>query len=122
MKSIDPLLHYRYDVKNFHCVHFLIVAAKYLFERDYSASFIGLTGSLEQTIQTSRNTAMQNKRLDIPIDGCIVMMTNLLNSSHVGLFYCGHVLHLSERGVRFQTLRSLDRHYSRFRFYEAQNI
>lgn len=122
MKSIDPLLPKQYDAQHYHCIHFLIDAAKYLLEQDYSNSFLGLTGSLDQTIQTSRSTVIQNKRLDVPINGCIVLMTNLINGSHVGLFYCDRVLHLSERGVRFETLRSLDRLYSRFRFYEAQNI
>lgn len=122
MKSIDALLDRRYDSKNYHCVHFLIEAAKYLLNQDYSASFLGLTGDLSQSIQTSRDTTVKNKRLEKPKDGCIVLMTNLLNSSHVGLFYCGRVLHLSENGVYFQELRSLERNYSRFRFYEASYL
>ena len=122
MKSIDALLDRRYDSKNYHCVHFLIEAAQYLLNQDYSASFLGLTGDLSQSIQTSRNTTIKNKRLEKPKHGCIVLMTNLLNSSHVGLFYCGRVLHLSENGVYFQELRSLERNYSRFRFYEASYL
>ncbi len=122
MKSIDALLDRRYDSKNYHCVHFLIEAAQYLLNQDYSASFLGLTGDLSQSIQTSRNTTIKNKRLEKPEHGCIVLMTNLLNSSHVGLFYCNRVLHLSESGVYFQELRSLERNYSRFRFYEASYL
>lgn len=122
MKSIDALLDRQYDPKKYHCVHFLIEAAQYLFEKDYSESFIGLTGDLKQSIQTSRDTTIKNKRIERPKDGCIVLMTNLLNSSHVGLFYCGRVLHLSEIGVHFQELRSLERNYSRFRFYEASYL
>ena len=122
MKSIDALLDRQYDSKKYHCVHFLIEAAQYLFDKDYSASFLGLTGDLKQSIQTSRDTTIKNKRIERPKDGCIVLMTNLLNSSHVGLFYCGRVLHLSEIGVHFQELRSLERNYSRFRFYEASYL
>lgn len=122
MKSVDALLDRQYDSKKYHCVHFLIEAAQYLFEKDYSASFLGLTGDLKQGIQTSRDTTIKNKRIERPKDGCIVLMTNLLNSSHVGLFYCGRVLHLSEIGVHFQELRSLERNYSRFRFYEASYL
>ena len=122
MKSIDALLDRQYDPKKYHCVHFLIEAAQYLFEKDYSASFLGLTGDLKQGIQTSRDTTIKNKRIERPKDGCIVLMTNLLNSSHVGLFYCGRILHLSEIGVHFQELRSLERNYSRFRFYEASYL
>lgn len=122
MKSIDALLDRQYDPKEYHCVHFLIEAAQYLFEKDYSESFLGLTGDLAKSIQTSRDTTIKNKRIERPKDGCIVLMTNLLNSSHVGLFYCGRVLHLSEIGVHFQELRSLERNYSRFRFYEASYL
>ncbi len=122
MKSIDALLDRQYDSKKYHCVHFLIEAAQYLFEKDYSESFLGLTGDLAKSIQTSRDTTIKNKRIERPKDGCIVLMTNLLNSSHVGLFYCGRVLHLSEIGVHFQELRSLERNYSRFRFYEASYL
>ena len=122
MKSVDALLDRRYNPRSYHCVHFLIEAAQYLFSKDYSASFLGLTGDLSQSIQTSRDTTVKNKRLEKPIEGCIVLMTNLLNSSHVGLFYCGRVLHLSESGVYFQELRSLERNYSRFRFYEASYL
>lgn len=122
MKSIDALLDRQYDPKKYHCVHFLIEAAQYLFDKDYSESFMGLTGDLSQSIQTSRDTTIKNKRIERPKDGCIVLMTNLLNSSHVGLFYCGRVLHLSEIGVHFQELRSLERNYSRFRFYEASYL
>lgn len=122
MKSVDALLDRQYDPKKYHCVHFLIEAAQYLFEKDYSESFLGLTGDLKQSIQTSRDTTIKNKRIERPKDGCIVLMTNLLNSSHVGIFYCGRVLHLSEIGVHFQELRSLERNYSRFRFYEASYL
>ena len=122
MKSVDALLDRRYNPRSYHCVHFLIEAAEYLFNKDYSASFLGLTGDLAQSIRTSRDTTVKNKRLEKPIEGCIVLMTNLLNSSHVGLFYCNRVLHLSESGVYFQELRSLERNYSRFRFYEASYL
>lgn len=122
MKSIDALLDRQYDPKKYHCVHFLIEAAQYLFDKDYSASFLGLTGDLAKSIQTSRDTTIKNKRIERPKDGDIILMTNLLNSSHVGLFYCGRVLHLSEIGVHFQELRSLERNYSRFRFYEASYL
>ena len=122
MKSIDPLLTRHYNPENYHCVNFLIDAAQYLFEQDYSDSFIGLTSSLHESLKTSRHTVIQNRRIAEPTDGTIVLMTNVKQSSHVGLFYCGRVLHLSENGVYFQELRSLERNYSRFRFYEASYL
>lgn len=122
MKSIDPLLTRHYDPESYHCVHFLIEAGQYLFDQDYSDSFIGLTSSLHESLKVSRHTVMRHRQIDHPVDGTIVLMTNVKQSSHVGLFYCGRVLHLSEIGVHFQELRSLERNYSRFRFYEASYL
>ncbi|MBK0410110.1 hypothetical protein [Acinetobacter pittii] len=118
MKSIDCLLDRHYDPQHYHCVHFLLEAAQYLFNQDYSSSFIGLTGSLHETLKTSRNTAVKNRRIDHPIDGSIVLMTNQNQSSHVGLFYCGRVLHLTELGVHYLNIQVLKKFYKRIRYYE----
>lgn len=125
MKSVDALLDRQYDPKKYHCVHFLIEAAQYLLDVDYTENFLGLTKPLHEALKVSRHTVVKNRLRDEderPQQGDIVLMTNLLNSSHVGLFYCGRVLHLSEIGVHFQELRSLERNYSRFRFYEASYL
>ena len=122
MKSIDSLLNRKYDANKYHCVHFVVDAAKYLFGADYSKHFLGLTGTVNESLNASRHNFRQARRLDKPKDGCVVLMTNLMNESHVGLFYNKHVLHLTESGVYFQTLRTLEKNCSRFRFYEAQNI
>lgn len=118
MKSIDPLLNRVYDVEKYHCVHYLLEAAQYLFDQDYSNSFIGLTTSLHESLRTSRHTAVENKRIQEPVDGTIVLMTNINNSSHVGLFYCDRVLHLTEMGVHFLPITKLKRFYKRIRYYE----
>ncbi|MCG2572390.1 hypothetical protein LVY74_02305 [Acinetobacter sp. ME22] len=113
----------QYNVLNYHCVHFVIDAAKALLHQDYSSSFMGLTGALNQAITTSRQTVIKNKRLKQPQHGCIVLMTSLTGDNHVGLFYGGKVLHLSEGGVQYVHLRALNIHYLRFRYYEhVQNL
>lgn len=108
----------KYDVQNYHCVHFVIDAAKDLFNRDYSKNFIGLTGSLNDAIKTSRQTVIKNKRIKEPIHSCIVLMTSPTGSNHVGLFYDQKILHLTEIGVQFVSMRLLQQSYTRFRFYE----
>ncbi|HGE6783749.1 TPA: hypothetical protein ACGBZH_001024 [Acinetobacter baumannii] len=118
MKSIDCLLDRQYDPQHYHCVHFLLEAAQYLFNQDYSSSFIGLTVSLHETLKTSRHTVVKNRRTDHPIDGSIVLMTNQNQSSHVGLFYCGRVLHLTELGVHYLNIQVLKKFYKRIRYYE----
>ena len=111
----------QYNVLSYHCVHFLIDAAKTLLNKDYSSSFIGLTSALNEAINTSRQTVIKNKRLKEPQHGCIVLMTSLTGDNHVGLFYCDKVLHLTESGVQYVNLRTLKNYYIRFRFYEHVN-
>lgn len=121
MKSIDLLLGKKYDPEKYHCVHFAIDAAKYLLDVDYSNNFIGLTTSLHETLRTSRHTAIMNrsrKEDEKPKQGDIVLMTNVNQSSHVGLFYCDRVLHLTELGVHFLPINSIGQIYKRIRFYE----
>ena len=122
MKSIDPLLNRVYDEDHYHCVHLVIEAGQYLFGYDFTHCFLGMTGSLSAGVQTSRHTVSNSKRTQQPKDGTVVLMTNLMGSLHVGLYYCGQVLHLSEQGPRYQTLRTLDRLYNRIRFYDAKDF
>lgn len=115
---MNDLFNCVYDKQRFHCVHFVIKAAKLLYQKDYSSSFIGLTNSLDQALQTSRNTVIQNKRLEKPIDGCIVLMTYFNGSSHCGLFFRQRIFHLCEAGVQRITLEQAKPIYKRIRFYE----
>lgn len=58
------------------------------------------------------------KRIDEPISPCIVFFTNGPRSStHVGLFYCDKLLHLSGRGVQFIPLEIVAMSFRETRFY-----
>lgn len=122
MKSVDPLLARTYNDQSYHCVHFVIEAGKHLFELDYSKHFLGFTGSLNKSLRAEKQNFVQAKRLQRPVDGCVVMMTSFLNRSHVGIYYDNRVLHLTEMGVHFQEMRAIKRLYSRLRYYEATNL
>jgi len=115
---INALFRCTYNPKKFHCVHFVIHAAQVLYSKDYARSFVGLTGSLDEAIKTSRSTAIQNRRLKRPREGCIVMMTYFNGSSHVGLFFRHRIFHLSEKGVQRITLEQAKPLFKRMRFYE----
>lgn len=119
MKSVDHLLSKDYDPSAYHCVHFVVEAARVLLERDYSESFIGLTGHVMSAHGHSHSMTIKNRRLHVPTEGCIVLMRSLCGRAHVGLFYGGKVLHLTERGAFYQDLRALNRHYFEFKYYAA---
>ncbi|WP_290006071.1 hypothetical protein [Acinetobacter pittii] len=116
--NIRQLFYCVYDPENFHCVHFVILAAKVIFEKDYTPCFLGLTGPLQETIKTSRNTVHRNKQIKEPKDGCIVLMTYSDQSSHVGLFFDGRIFHLIERGPERITVEQADIIFNRIRYYE----
>lgn len=120
--SIDVLLDKRYDSDNYHCVHFVIDAGKHLFNYDFSANFLGLDKSLTHNGTPSRHTVAHSQRADTPTDGTVVLMTKLDNGLHVGLYLDGMVLHLTEQGVRFETVRALGRMYKRIRYYNATDF
>lgn len=121
MKSVDALFGKKYDPEKYHCVHFVIDAAKYLFDVDYTENFVGLTSSLHETLKASRHTAIKNRLREddeTPKQGDIVLMTNARQSSHVGFFYCDKVLHLTELGVHFLPKQTIHSIYKRIRIYE----
>ena len=122
MKSIDPLLNRKFDTENYHCVHFLLEAGKYLFDYDYSHCFLGLTGALDGTLSADKCNLEQGELVATPRNGTIVLMTALDNRHHVGLYYCDRVLHLSEVGPRFETLRSIKRQYKRAKYYDVKDF
>lgn len=116
--NIRQLFYCVYDPEEFHCVHFVILAAKVIFDKDYTPCFLGLTGPLQETIKTSRNTVHRNKQIKKPIDGCIVLMTYQDQSSHVGLFFHGRIFHLIERGPQRITVEQAESIFNRIRYYE----
>lgn len=122
MKSIDCLLDRQHDRENYHCVHFVIEAGEYLFGYDFTDNFLGLANPLDSNGYPSRHTVKNSNKTQIPIDGTVVLMTKLDNRLHVGLYYAGSVLHLSKGGVRYQSIRQLQREYKRLRFYNAKNF
>ena len=122
MKSIDPLLNRVHDAEHYPCVHFVIESGRYLFDYDFTRCFLGMTGALGGQVETSRHTVSNSDRAQVPSDGTVVLMTNLMGGLHVGLYYCGHVLHLSESGARYQSLRSLSKLHKRIRFYDAKDF
>lgn len=121
MKSVDALFGKKYEPEKYHCVHFVIDAAQYLLDENYTKNFVGLTSSLHETLKASRHTAIKNRlrnKDEKPKQGDIVLMTNVNQSSHVGLFYCGQVLHLTELGVHFLPIQTIHSIYKRIRIYE----
>lgn len=78
-----------------------------------------ITGeNLAERLQQFLNGSGDFQRIDEPISPCIVFFSNGPRSStHVGLFYCDKVLHLTGRGVQFIPLDLISINFRETRFY-----
>lgn len=122
MKSIDMMIDRRYDSDRYHCVHFVIDAGKCLFGYDFSVNFLGVDQSLSDNGSPTRHTVANAERTHTPTNGTVVLMNRFDNALHVGLYIDERVLHLSENGVRYETIRTLQRSYKRIRYYNAKDF
>ena len=108
--TIDNLLDRTWS-KNYTCNEFVCEA------------WLQITGeNLTQRLDDFLSGTGNFKQLDVPDPPCLVLLSNNNRSStHVGLFYCDKVLHLTESGVQYVSMRSLKNYYLRFRYYEHVN-
>ncbi|WP_353174185.1 hypothetical protein [Acinetobacter rudis] len=105
--SIDNLLDRTWS-NEYTCNEFAIEAWKQITGED-----------ITKRLQDSLNGQKPFKKLRKPKSPCIVYMTNNDRSStHVGLFYCDKLLHLTPCGVQFIPLEFMQNHFKEVRFYK----
>ncbi len=105
--SIDNLLD-RIWSKDYTCNEFACEAWKQITGKD-----------LGKRIENSLKGKGRFKKLSEPISPCLVFFKNSDRSStHVGLFYCDKLLHLTPRGVQFIPLEMVVMHFKEVRFYK----
>ena len=96
-----------------------------IWSKDYTCNefaceaWLQITGEdLQRRLNDHLSEKGKFKRLKEPISPCIVFMTNNTRSStHVGLFYCNKILHLTPRGVQFVPLEMVACSFKEVRFY-----
>ena len=104
--SIDNLLDRTWS-RDYTCNEFACEAWKQITGKD-----------LSKRIYKALNSEDCFKRIDEPISPCIVFFKNSEKSStHVGLFYCDKLLHLTPRGVQFVPLEVIAMHFREVRYY-----
>ncbi len=118
--NIEDLYARKYDADLYHCVHFVIDAAKLLFNYDYSKNFVLLTDSATH-VWPSRKNISTGVKVIRPVEGCIVYMKSLLGETHVGLFVDDGVLHLTKQGVLHQSLRQISVAYKKVKYYVSKH-
>lgn len=105
--SIDHLLD-RTWTQSYTCNEFICEAWQYLTNEDLACR-----------LQQHLNSEQGFTRLEEPISPCIVFLSNQNKSStHVGLFYCDKLLHLTPRGVQFIPLELVAMSFREVRYYQ----
>ena len=108
----DAVFSTRYDLERYNCLHFVCDMMKAGFGREMSYDTI-MSG-----IRGDRSTRRMFELLEKPQEGCLCLFDFVVgDESHVGLFYNGNVLHITERGVRHQPVFEVLLGYSGVKYY-----
>ena len=116
---IDQFLHKRYNKDTYNCAHFvsdIIEAGTGINARDTLNGF--LLPAKERTAQISIKDKL--RRIDKPVDYCIVLMTRRSHTPHVGVYIGGKVAHITEDlGAHMVPLFMASIGFDRARFYKC---
>lgn len=105
MISIDGFLGRVYE-PGYKCLHFASDVWHYLTGVDIRSRLLG--GHIASF-----------RREERPVDPCIVLMQSRGVIPHVGVYYRGRVLHLTELGVQYQPVEIATLGFKTIRFYSC---
>lgn len=99
--STDKYLDKEYHFSSYNCSHFV---NDVWFDLT-GESIIGICQSFIQGRQRDFITRIRERvRLDKPVSPCVVLMHNSQYVPHAGIYIDGDVLHLTETGVKRETI------------------
>lgn len=115
--SIDQFFGVKYDKKSYNCYHFSCDVWRHLTGEDLSQI---IDDQMQTTGILYRRYVRQFRELVKPVSPCLVIMQNPHEITHMGIFYNGRVLHLTESGTEYQPPIVACRHHLEVR-YAARN-
>jgi hypothetical protein len=117
MVSIDPLLDRLFDRDNYQCAHFTNEAWSHLVGHDLSHALDGLLLPVKDKVVDPTKIRSFLKTISKPISPCIVFMFRRGITPHLGVFWKGRILHLTEDGVRYETSDIATMFFTKVRYY-----
>ena len=114
--SIDRFLAKSYNANSYHCAHLVVDVWAFIKGEDLTPHLLPTLTPLSQ-VKTPDNCKVKFKSLSKPKTTCLVLMRGVKRNPHIGVFYEGRVLHLTEGGVRFDRLGTCKTLYQNMRFY-----
>lgn len=113
--SVDPFLD-RTASKVYNCLDFVREVWAAMTGEDITDRFTGLTGAFRDR-KVTLDAVRSLKRLQTPVDPCVVVMQRRNTVPHIGIFLAGRILHLHSRGVEFQPLIVAREYFTSIRYY-----
>jgi hypothetical protein len=114
--SVDPFLD-RVQTREYNCLDFTREVWLDMTGEDITARLTGLVGAFVDR-KPNLSGVKSFKRLPGPISPCIVVMQRFHFIPHVGIFWNGRILHLTNRGVQFQPLVVARQYFISVKYYE----
>lgn len=108
MINIDSWLDRRYDLRSYNCGHFVADVWRELTGEEIRNICQNV---LNGDIRSFQEATRKYTRLPIPLSPCVVIMRGKNLQTHAGVFVDEAVLHLTNDGVRYQTLYEFDKQY-----------
>lgn len=119
MNNLDDLLDRVYDINHYNCVHYAVEVWQVLFKEDISAKFDGVAQQFNTAKRVKKSSMQLFKEIEKPKDDtpCIVCFQKSYTAPHVGVFFRGCVLHLTEAGAQNIELHKIEPVFERVSFY-----
>lgn len=91
----------QYHIDNYNCCHFACELYKEINGVDIEDNLKSFFGSERKAIFSKLKVF---KKLERPIEGCLILFHGLQSTPHVGIYHHGKMLHINENGVLWQNV------------------
>lgn len=110
--TLDDLYARAYDAERYHCAHWAADAWQALTGQDVRAQLLAIGGKVR------RGVLGELKTIERPRSPCVVVMHRPRTTPHVGIYLDGHILHMTESGVKGDEPGRACMNFKRVRYYQ----
>lgn len=116
--SLDVMYGKIYNENTYNCAHFTCDLWELITGYNLSNNLGSLLlPPLKRSVRGLKSKVFD--KLNQPVSPCLVLFSNSINSTHIGVFINGRVMHISKQGVRYETLYDAKIGFSKVRFYSC---
>lgn len=120
MTSIDCLFGRDFDRNKYQCAHFTKDAWEHLTGFDLTPALRGLLKPVKEKFVDIKQMRKYLKNVKKPVSPSVIFMFRRGISPHLGVYYNGRILHLTEVGVRYEQVSVATFGFKKVRYYVCQ--